>query len=184
MLTWRKGGIWGKWGLVTRKRQRGSHRVMSLVPFFVDVLSKSACFRIGFEELHISQEEAVRESHPWKLKMWSVRQPGTQGPKAVPNAPKDTPGREMLWLEGVCFISLKQRETLNRWITRGRRVQLHRAEEQPYAPPYRKHALPVSQGAFRGEFIHVCKVSFFFASLELRGQFKGEKCKEFPCPSW
>ena len=50
--------------MVTGNRQRGSQRVKSLVPFFVDVLSKSACFRIGFEELHISQEEAVRESHP------------------------------------------------------------------------------------------------------------------------
>ena len=66
----------------------------------------------------------------------------------------------------------------------GRRVQLHRIEEQPNAPLYRKHSLRVSQGAFRGEFIHMCKVSFFFPSLELRDQFKWEKCKEFPCPSW
>ena len=54
----------------------------------------------------------------------------------------------------------------------GRRVQLHRIEEQTNAPLYRKHSLRVSQGAFRGEFIHMCKVSFFFPSLELRDQFK------------
>ena len=50
--------------MMIANRQCGSHRVMSLVLLFIDVLSKSACFRIGFEELQISQEEAVRESHP------------------------------------------------------------------------------------------------------------------------
>ena len=44
----------------------GPTQPMSLVQLSNDILSKSACFRIGFQGLHFSQEEAVWEIHPGK----------------------------------------------------------------------------------------------------------------------
>lgn len=45
--------------MVARNRSLGSHAAVHLVQFFTDVLSKSVCFRVGFQELHFSQEETL-----------------------------------------------------------------------------------------------------------------------------